>query len=327
MIKKIMLYFLILLLIIVGFLFIGRPPEAENIVWGVNFSQKHAQGLGLDWQETYSALIDDLGATNIKLATYWDLIEKGEGDYDFGDLDLQVKEAEQKGVNLFLVIGMKSPRWPECHIPEWAKGLTKEEQQEKILNLVKQIVSRYQDYSSITMWQIENEPFFPFGECPWVDKEFLKKEVEQVKNLDKQKRPVVISDSGEGSFWISAARVGDVVGTTMYKKVWIHQLGIYLTYPLPPNFYWQKAQIIKTFFNKKVICVELQAEPWGPRLLYDSPLEEQQKSMDLQRFQQNIDFARKTGLDEFYLWGGEWWYWMKEKQNQPQIWEEAKKLF
>ena len=322
-----MLYFLILLLIIVGFLFIGRPSEAENIVWGVNFSQKHAQGLGLDWQETYSALIDDLGATNIKLATYWDLIEKGEGDYDFGDLDLQVKEAEQKGVNLFLVIGMKSPRWPECHIPEWAKGLTKEEQQEKILNLVKQIVSRYQDYSSITMWQIENEPFFPFGECPWVDKEFLKKEVEQVKNLDKQKRPVVISDSGEGSFWISAARVGDVVGTTMYKKVWIHQLGIYLTYPLPPNFYWQKAQIIKTFFNKKVICVELQAEPWGPRLLYDSPLEEQQKSMDLQRFQQNIDFARKTGLDEFYLWGGEWWYWMKEKQNQPQIWEEAKKLF
>jgi len=327
MIKKIMLYFLILLLIIVGFLFIGRPSEAENIVWGVNFSQKHAQGLGLDWQETYSALIDDLGATNIKLATYWDLIEKGEGDYDFGDLDSQVKEAEQKGVNLFLVIGMKSPRWPECHIPEWAKGLTKEEQQEKILNLVKQIVSRYQDYSSITMWQIENEPFFPFGECPWVDKEFLKKEVEQVKNLDKQKRPVVISDSGEGSFWISAARVGDVVGTTMYKKVWIHQLGIYLTYPLPPNFYWQKAQIIKTFFNKKVICVELQAEPWGPRLLYDSPLEEQQKSMDLQRFQQNIDFARKTGLDEFYLWGGEWWYWMKEKQNQPQIWEEAKKLF
>ena len=22
-----------------------------------------------------------------------------------------------------------------------------------------------------------------------------------------------------------------------------------------------------------------------------------------------------------------WWYWMKEKQNQPEIWDEAKKLF
>ncbi len=322
-----MLYILIFLLLAIGFFFIGKPPQAEKIVWGVNFSQKHTQGLGLDWQETYSALIDDLGAKNIKLATYWDLIEKEEGDYDFTDLDSQIKEAEQKGVNLLLVIGMKSPRWPECHIPEWAKGLSKEEQQEKILELLKEIVPRYYSSRAITMWQIENEPFFPFGECPWVDKEFLKKEIEQVKNLDKEKRPVLISDSGEGSFWISASSLGDVVGTTMYRKVWMHQLGIYFTYPLPPNFYWRKAQIIKTFFDKRVICVELQAEPWGPNLLYDSPLEEQQKSMDLQKFQEIISFAGKTGLDEFYLWGGEWWYWMKEKQNQPQIWEEAKKLF
>jgi len=322
-----MLYFLILLLIVIGFFFIGKPPQAEKIIWGVNFSQKHAEGLGIGWQEVYSALIDDLGAKNIKLATYWDLIEKEEGDYDFTDLDLQIKIAAQKGVKLLLVIGMKSPRWPECHIPEWAKGLNKEEQQEKILSLLEQIVLKYQDSSSIAMWQVENEPFFPFGECPWVDKEFLKKEIEQVKGLDKEKRPVVISDSGEGSLWISAAKLGDIVGTTMYRKVWVHQLGIYLTYPLTPNFYWRKAQIIKTFFNKKVICVELQAEPWGPNLLYDSPLEEQQKSMDLQKFQEIISFAGKTGLDGFYLWGGEWWYWMKEKQNQPQIWEEAKKLF
>ena len=32
-------------------------------------------------------------------------------------------------------------------------------------------------------------------------------------------------------------------------------------------------------------------------------------------------------LKEFYLWGAEWWYWMKEKQNKPEIWDEAKKLF
>ena len=325
--KKIILCVLIFLLLVIGFFFVGSPPRAEKIVWGVNFSQKHAEGLGLDWQQTYSALIDDLGAKNIKLATYWDLIEKEKGHYDFTDLDRQIGEAEQKGVSLLLVIGMKSPRWPECHIPEWAKGLNKEEQQENILELLKETVLRYSSSPAVTMWQIENEPFFPFGECPWVDKEFLKEEVELVKSLDKEKRPVLISDSGEGSFWIQAAKIGDIVGTTMYRKVWVHQLGIYFTFPLPPNFYWRKAQIIKTFFAKRVICVELQAEPWGPHLLYDSPLEEQQKSMDLQRFQEVINFAGKTGLDEFYLWGGEWWFWMKEKQNQPQIWEEAEKLF
>ncbi|KKU86167.1 MAG: hypothetical protein UY15_C0014G0009 [Parcubacteria group bacterium GW2011_GWA2_47_9] len=73
--------------------------------------------------------------------------------------------------------------------------------------------------------------------------------------------------------------------------------------------------------------MELQAEPWGPKLLYDSPLEEQEKTMNLEQFSYMIDFAKRTGLDTFYLWGGEWWYWMKEKQNNPAIWNEASKLW
>jgi len=31
-------------------------------------------------------------------------------------------------------------------------------------------------------------------------------------------------------------------------------------------------------------------------------------------------------MDTIYLWGSEWWYWLKEKQNDPKIWEEAKNL-
>jgi len=73
--------------------------------------------------------------------------------------------------------------------------------------------------------------------------------------------------------------------------------------------------------------VELQAEPWGEKLLYDSPLEEQEKTMNLEQFKYNIEFARNTGISEFYLWGAEWWFWMKEKQDSPEIWNEAKKLF
>jgi len=325
--KKIILYILIFILIMVCFFSLGSPPRAEKITWGVNFSQKHATGLGLDWQRTYLALIDDLGVKNIKLASYWDLIEKREGQYDFRDLDWQIKKAEEKGINLLLVIGMKSPRWPECHIPEWAKDKTKEEQQERIFNLLKEIVLRYRDSTTIKMWQVENEPFFPFGECPWVDKEFVKKEIALVKTLDVQTRKVLIADSGEGSLWITAAKLGDVVGTTMYEKVWVRQLGFYFTYPFKPVFYWRRAEIIKKLFNKEVICVELQAEPWGPQLLYSSPLAEQKKSMNLEQFKKIIGFAQNTGLKEFYLWGAEWIYWMKDIQGQPEIWQEAKKLF
>jgi len=336
--------FLILLLLFAGYFFIGAPPRAEKIEWGVNFSQKHTENLGLNWQETYLALLDDLKVKNIKLITHWDLIEPEKDKYFFEDLDWQIKEAENHSAKILLVIGMKTPRWPECHIPEWAKGLveedksssppslsrressvTKEEQQERILNLVKEIILRYRGRASIWAWQVENEPFFPFGECPWVDKNFLKKEIDLVKSLDP--RPVVISDSGEGSLWIEAAKLGDIVGTTMYKKVWFSQIGVYIYYPLPPSFYWRKAKYIEKIFDKKVIVVELQAEPWGPKLLYDSPIEEQEKTMNLEQFQKNVEFAEKTGFDRFYFWGAEWWYWMKEKQNQPEIWNEAKNLF
>jgi len=316
-----------LILLVVGYLFVGSVKPAQNIEWGVVFSQKHAKYLGLDWQKTFLALLDDLQVKKLKIASYWDLIESGEGEYDFTDLDWQIAKAGQRGAKVLLVVGMKSPRWPECHLPDWARGLNQSAQQEKILKLLEALVLRYQDSDVIDSWQVENEPFFIFGECPWADKQFLKKEVALIKSLDAKHRPVVISESGEGFFWLEAAGIGDVVGITMYKKVWVSQFGFYLTYPFPPVFYHRKAEIVRKFFGKEVICIELQSEPWGPKLLYDVPLQEQQKTMNLKQFQYNINFAQKTGLKEFYLWGAEWWYWMKEKQLQPSIWDEAKNLF
>lgn len=324
---KIFFAFLVAAVAIVAYFFYGTPQVAKEITWGVNFSQKHASLLGLNWAETYLALLDDLGAKNIKLATYWDLLEPKEYQYIWEDLDWQIEKAENYEANILLVIGMKTPRWPECHIPDWAKNISKEEQQRKILKLLEAIVGRYKNSSAVKYWQIENEPFFPFGECPWVDKEFVKREVELVKKLDPQKRPIIISDSGEGSFWFTAAKLGDIAGTTMYKKVWVWQIKRYFTWPFNPTFYWRKAQLIKRFFSKEVWVVELQAEPWGPKLLYNSPPEEQEKTMNLEQFRYMIDFAKRTGLDTFYLWGSEWWYWMKEKQGRPEIWEEARNLF
>lgn len=308
-----------------AFFFFSSPPEAREIKWGVNFSQKHAELLGLDWQETYLALLDDLAAKRIKVIGHWDSLEPEKDKYYFEDLDWQLKEAEKKGVKLMLVVGMKTPRWPECHIPEWAENLSKEEQQKEILELIKKVVLRYRSSESIWAWQVENEPFFPFGVCPWSDEDFLRKEVELVKVLDK--RPVIISDSGEGSFWIRAAKIGDIVSSTMYKRVWHSGLNRYITYPFPETFYYAKSLLIEKIFGKKVICGELQAEPWGPVLLYNLPLEEQEKTMDLEKFRNIIAFSKKTGLDEFYLWGAEWWFWLKEEQNKPEVWEEAKKLF
>ena len=313
-------------LILAAYFFIGFPSLSEGIVFGVNFSQKHAKGLGLDWKETYLALLDDLKVKDIKLITHWDLIEPERGNFCFGDLDWQIEEAEKRNAKILLVIGMKTGRWPECHIPEWAKGLDKTVQQEEIIGLIEQIVLRYRERPSLSVWGVENEPLFPFGECPWIDKEFLKREIDLVKSFDPE-HPILISDSGEGSLWIEVARLGDIVGTTIYKRVWIHNINRYFSYPFPSVFYRRKAELIKAFFGKEVICAELQAEPWCPNLLYNCSLEEQEKTMDLEQLKYNIKFAKNTGFDRFYLWGSEWWYWMKENQNRSEMWEEVRELF
>lgn len=326
--KMILIITVIVILLILSFFFLGKAPVSEEIKWGVNFSQKHSQDLGLDWKENYLALLDDLEVKNLKVAVPWDLIEPKKGEYHFEDIDWQVEEAEKRGAKVLLVIGMKTPRWPECHLPQWAKELDREEQEERILKMLKSVVLHYNDFQAVHSWQVENEPFFPFGDCPWLHRrEFLKEEAELVKETDIQKRPIIVSDSGEWSLWFRAARIGDVVGITTYRKVWFSQMSFYVTYPIPPVFYYRRAQLVEKFYDKEVVCVEFQAEPWGPALLYSSPLEEQEKTMNPEQFKKNIEYAKKTGLNTFYLWGSEWWYWMKEKHGEREIWDEAKKLF
>jgi len=326
-IKKLLLALGILAIVFLGYLFIGEAPQAEDITWGISFSQKQAELLGLSWQDNYLALLDDLQIPAIKIIAYWDLIEPETGKYIFNDLDFQIEEAGLREAKVILAIGRKVPRWPECHIPEWARDLNQKEQEERILRLIEKIVFRYRDSDVVWAWQVENEPFFRFGICPDISEDFLKDEIRLVRFLDSRDRPIIISDSGSNRFWFKTARLGDKVSISLYRKVWFREVDSYIKYPFPPVFYWRKAQIIKMVFDKEVFCGELQAEPWGPVLTHELPLEEHQKTMDLEQFRKNIKFAKETGFNEFYLWGAEWWYWLKEKHDQPEIWEEAKKLF
>lgn len=328
--KKIVLILLLSLLVVFAaafaYFFVGFSTPAANINWGVNFSAKHATAMGLDSRMVYEALLDDLSVKYLKIAVHWDEIHVKKDEFNFQNMDWFMEQADLRGAQVMLVIGMKTPRWPECHVPEWAEDISKEEQQEFILLMLKEVVNRYKEHPALLSWQVENEPLFIFGECPWKDNDFLVKEVELVHSLDSE-HPVVISDTGEFSLWIKAASIGDLVGTTIYRKVWFAELNRYISYPFPSVYYARRADLIQFLFGKKVIGVEVQAEPWGPELTYNISVEEQRKTMNAERFRQNIEFARNTGLDTLYLWGGEWWYWLKEIEGDESIWEEAKKVF
>ena len=49
--------------------------------------------------------------------------------------------------------------------------------------------------------------------------------------------------------------------------------------------------------------------------------------MDIEKFKEIISYARKTSFETQYLWGIEWWYYLKEKHEHPEFWAAAKKLY
>jgi len=312
----------------------GNNDFINHINWfGISFNQNHAASLGLDWKQVYQDMLVELQPKHVRIAAMWSGVEREKGVYDFADVDWMMDMAQKYNADVILVIGQKAPRWPECHVPEWAKNIEKSKMQEKLLTTIEETVKRYKDRDGLNMWQVENEPFLPyFGECDLVDISFLDKEIALVRSLDPDHK-IMITDSGELSIWFPAAKRADIFGTTMYRIVWSDKfskyLGGYITYPLPPKFFWLKANLVHLLYGDKPIIVsELQAEPWSPgSILSELPLEEQRKSMDIEKFHQNIEYAKKVGFEESYLWGAEWWYWMKEEQDDPAFWEAAKELF
>lgn len=331
---KVLLWKLVaFILIVIGILILSigsyakTPPIGitEDIQWGVAFSRIFAEEMGLDWREAYIAILDDLRPQSIRLPIYWTDVEEDRGVYNFEDYDWMINETANRNIGLILVVGRKLPRWPECHEPRWIKDKEMVERNEELLKYISTVVTRYKDKPNIYAWQVENEPFLLFGECPKLDAEFLDKEIALVRALDTN-RPIIITDSGELSIWFSAYKRADIFGTTMYRIVWSDTFG-HIKYPLPPKFFWLKTNLVRLFYPEKPIIVsELQAEPWGPKLIYETPLEFQALSMNMTQFRDNIQYARDVGFSEVYLWGAEWWYWMKEKHQRPEFWNTAKEL-
>ncbi len=329
--KNLRLFWASFFLVIIGafFIFITDFSFGGNPQWGITFSPSYATDLGLNWQKAYLAILDDLKVENIRLSAYWDEIEKTKDQYDFSRLDFQINEATRRDTKIILAIGRRLPRWPECHDPAWLSSLTAEQTNAKLSDLIKKVVNRYKDNKNIIFWQVENEPMFAwFGLCPTPDENLLKSEVALVRSLDAS-RSIIVTDSGELSTWRKAAKYPDILGTTLYRIVWNKSTGFFSYWFLPPAFYHYKA-VITEFFHpniKSFFVMELQMEPWtmGKPMAQLSPAE-QQLSFNLQRFQTNVSYAKKTGFSQVYLWGVEYWYWLKE-QGQPKIWQEAKKLW
>jgi len=316
---------IVLLFALAGAIFWWKnwSTKSEPLKLGVTFSTAYSYNLGLDPRETFLALLNDLQIKDFRVPIYWSEIEPARGEFDWQMLDFMVTEAARHNAKLTLVIGRKVPRWPECFIPNWAEGLIGSKADEAVLEMEKTVVERYKDNPTVERWQIENEPFFPFGICPAPSQDLLNEEISLVRSLDD--RSVMLTVSGEMDPWFSTARSADVLGVSMYRVSYNPIFG-FVPYPLTPFVYRFRAWTMSPFLKEEVIISELQAEPWFTKSFDELTGEERAVAFTADDLQTNINFAAETGFSKAYLWGAEWWY-LEKLAGRAELWQAAKILF
>lgn len=300
----------------------------KDITYGLSFSKLHSEELGLNWKDVYYGILTELKPEHLRLSAHWPMVEPKNGVFDFADLDYQVQMAEMKGTDVILAVGRRAPGWPECHVPDWALNLSKEERDAKVLEYITAVVMRYKDAPNLKYFQVENEPYLKFAPqyCGEFDPVFLKKEVDLVHTLAPNKK-VLVTDSGEMGKWHGSWQAGDVFGTSVYLYVWYNPFGS-IRYPIGPWFFRIKQNVIEFLYGKKPsLLIELGLEPWLNKPIAQASRDEQLARMSPDTIEEILAFARQTGFSEQYLWGAEWWYYMKEVQNDARMWKRMQTLF
>jgi len=298
--------------------------QIQNPNYGVSFSIKQARNLGLDWQANFLALVDDLHFKNLRLMSYWDESEPIRGQLNFTDLDWQMDQAAMRGVKVSLAVGLRQPRWPECHEPVWATKLNGNAWKQALYAYMQIVVDRYKNNPALASWQLENEGENNwFGTCDPPDRQRLNEEFNFMKQWDPD-HPIEMSLSDEHGLPINPP-VPDAYGFSVYRIVWNDKFppNGYIYYPTPIWYHRLRAAVIQLMQHRPTFIHELQMEPWGPEDFKNLSIAEQNQSMSAAQIHQNFIFARQLGMKDIYVWGGEFWYWRKVN-GDPSIWNAVK---
>lgn len=287
---------------------------------GVTFSSKYAQDLGLDPDETFRAIVTDLGVRDVRIPVYWSDVEVAPGVFDFTALDRLMTFSAEHDVRVTLAIGMKVPRWPECFLPSFVDA-SSADFDNAVVRFVDAVVRHEKNSPALVRWQVENEPFFPFGSCPSLSIPRLHREFVQVRSLDSV-HPLMTTVSGEQEPWSDVTSLVDTVGVSVYRFAYNATFGP-VVFPHPAIFYRVQGLLTRLFVSD-VIISELQMEPW----FMGNP--QNPASIDIpfssKDFAEHLTFARQTGMHEILLWGVEWWYYQKV-HGDSSLWDAAKNVF
>ena len=306
-----------------------HSERSKPLQMGVSFIPDYAQSLGVDPQQTMDALLG-IGVKQFRLVSYWSDSEQTPGQYDFSQLDWQFHKAEAAHAKITLTVGLRQPRWPECHIPDWAAKEQMSQWQPQLEAYMTAVIQRYQQSPSLQSYQLENEYFLKgFGTCTDFSRPRLVSEYNLVKRLDP-KHPIIVGRSNNALGFPVGQPQPDLFSISVYKRVWDGNFSHrYLEYPFPAWFYGYIGAVQQIFNHKDMVLGELQAEAWPPRgkTITETSLAEQNKSLGAKRLHDRFQYGRATGMRQIDLWGAEYWYYRQVILQDPSLMQVAAEQF
>jgi hypothetical protein len=282
--------------------------------------------------DTLGTILRESGARFVRISVEWSQVEPSEGVYDFTLIDALLAEADRDGAKVLLGLGVKGQRHPEFYIPDWVMDGADLAQAEVIsddpylhdqaLAMVRAVVAHVKDAPAIDSWNADNEPYVSSlrGQDWTLSRAFVEEEANAIHTGDPQGRPVVINHAQHFVFdrrWQVALADADVLAASLYPSrnydIFGHQVVVPILEigPLAPNYAYQARSAHDE--GKQYWITEMQAEPWVDDDIRLVTPANPSPNLPPDKFEQNIDYARRTGADRVYLWGSEWWLYEQVK--------------
>ncbi|MFM2432055.1 MAG: hypothetical protein RLZZ511_3268 [Cyanobacteriota bacterium] len=323
-----------------------RIPNPDRIYLGTTFSPLQCYYMGLDFRRAFAA-IAGLGLDRIRLGAYWNVIEPQRGQYDFSELDWLLDVCAAQGIEVAIAVGMKVPRWPEFHFPEWvsavgdtgAGAMALDQRSPKVaelaLGFVDRVVAHCKNAPAVKYWQIENEPFtrLEIAGGRFLSPGFVGREIELVRSRMLPGQKILLTNaihlpspklSEDQPAFEDSLRLADAVGINVYTKVPYGVPGQYLE---PTMAFWQTLQDWQGAMagaNREAWVAEAQAEPWENGALVAVQRRNYPSATPI-RMRNLVRQLKAIQYGTILLWGSEYWYWQRQQRNN-EWWYEAKKL-
>lgn len=337
---------LVVLFALVQLQWTTTAPEQE-IVLGANFSCNRVVWLGQDCRTVLDAALDDLGLRDFRLSVNWNEVERAPGVFTWEEFDWQLDAIYARGGRAVVSIGMKAQRFPEFYLPDWVTaGITIPPNVHPedyapvaaaLFPFLEAAARHIGAHPAVEAIQVENEPFvyFPSHANGWhIRPDFLEREIATVRAADPGRHPILVTYASHlrsDDTWQWILDNADLLGQSVYTKRqrspwdWLYffpyQIG-----PWTPDLPQQARAAGQR--GKQLWLTELQAEPYEQHRTVD-PRERpgyRLRSISPRLLRENVQLARRSGATRAYLWGIEWWYYVREQRGEPELWETGRAL-